>query len=225
MIIKDNYEAWLLQYHDGTLDKQTANAVEEFLRLHPHIAQEDMLYYSDVPLVPSLGNTYLYKGFLKQRPTNRHRWWYWAVAACMAGVLVTVWLWNAQLQPQTLVAQKATVDAEVWMPIADTDNWESTVEATAPMTHATYAQVRKPQPCCDSATDNELKVAPEYEEATVSTLQPNSLAPIQIKSDQLVVYGCPTINSSSLVRCPEEQPTCNNLACRLILTGQRLGML
>ena len=50
MIDEQNYEAYLLQYHDGTLDVKRAREVEAFLLQHPQIAWEDRQYYSDAPI-------------------------------------------------------------------------------------------------------------------------------------------------------------------------------
>ncbi len=47
MITTDNYEALLLQYHEGLLDEGQRREVETFLREHPDIEQEYRLYYSD----------------------------------------------------------------------------------------------------------------------------------------------------------------------------------
>ena len=40
MITTDNYEALLLQYHEGLLDEGQQREVETFLREHPDIEQE-----------------------------------------------------------------------------------------------------------------------------------------------------------------------------------------
>lgn len=73
MIDEQNYEAYLLQYHDGTLDVKRAREVEAFLLQHPQIAWEDRQYYSDAPIAAPLDSNYLYKAFLKQQPAQSHK--------------------------------------------------------------------------------------------------------------------------------------------------------
>lgn len=51
MITTDNYEAILLQYHEGLLDEGQRREVETFLHQHPDIEQEYRQYYSDEPIV------------------------------------------------------------------------------------------------------------------------------------------------------------------------------
>ena len=48
MITTDNYEALLLQYHEGLLDEGQQREVETFLREHPDISDADEWCYSRV---------------------------------------------------------------------------------------------------------------------------------------------------------------------------------
>ncbi len=227
MIDEQNYEAYLLQYHDGALDEQGVKEVEAFLLQHPRIAWEDKQYYSGTPIVAPLVSTYLYKGFLKHPHTHYHRGWYWAAAACVAGLLVTVWLWNIPegTHTQPVVAQQRTVATEVAAPTTGRVPQQALLAATSPTDTRADAQVRIQQSSHEEQRVQESEVGQVTEEAVADVTPPTPTAPMLCESDQLVVYGCPTVNSSSLVQYPEQQPVCNSFACRLYLTGRRLGML
>lgn len=227
MIDEQNYEAYLLQYHDGTLDEQDVQEVEAFLLQHPQIAREDRLYYCDAPLVTPLVSTYLYKGFLKQSRTHNQKWWYWMAAACVVGLLVAIGLWATPegTPPQPIVAQHRTSPKDVMARVADKESQQPLLRTTAsPSTVAgTPVRLRKSHPAEPIVQETEVGQVTEESVADVAPQVPT--APMFCESDQLVVYGCPTVNSSSLVQYPDGQPVCNNFACRLLLTGRRLGML
>ena len=227
MIDEQNYEAYLLQYHDGTLDEQGAKEVAAFLLQHPQIAWEDRQYYSDTPIVAPLASTYLYKGFLKQPRTLNHRGWYWAAAACVAGLLMAVWLWNTPegTHTQPVVAQRRTTPKEVTAPMMDKETQQPLLAAAASTSTKGDAQIRIQQSHQDEQMVQESEVEQVTEEAVADVTPQAPTAPVLCESDQLVVYGCPTVNSSSLVQYPEQQPVCNSFVCRLLLTGRRLGML
>ena len=115
MITKDNYEAMLLQYHEGLLDDRRRGEVELFLRQHPDIEQEYRQYYSSEPIVTPPPAHYLYKGFMKRQPTLGSTRRYWVAAACIAVLFATaVWLWvtsqpgsGTALAPTILIASTA----------------------------------------------------------------------------------------------------------------------
>ena len=227
MIDEQNYEAYLLQYHDGTLDVKRAREVEAFLLQHPQIAWEDRQYYSGEPIVAPLATTYLYKGFLKQPRTRNHKGWYWVAAACVAGLMMTVWLWIIPevIHTQPVVAQLHTATKEVAAPTADKEPSQHVLKTTVPLASMADAQVRLQQPHQEEQMFQEAEVGQVNEETVADAAPQAPTAPILCESDQLVVYGCPTVNSSSLVQCSEQQPVCNSFVCRLLLTGRRLGML
>ena len=227
MIDEQNYEAYLLQYHDGTLDVQRAREVEAFLLQHPQIAWEDRQYYSDAPIAAPLDSNYLYKAFLKQQPAQSHKGWYWAAAACVVGLLATVWLWGVREEsgPRPIVAQSSICPQEVLTPTADKEPSQHVLKTTVPPASMADAQVRLQQPHQEEQMFQEAEVGQVNVETVADAAPQAPTAPMLCESDQLVVYGCPTVNSSSLVQCSEQQPVCNNFVCRLLLTGRRLGML
>lgn len=227
MIDEQNYEAYLLQYHDGTLDEQGVKEVEAFLLQHPQIAREDKQYYCDAPLVAPLASTYLYKGFLKQSRTHNQKWWYWMAAACVVGLMVAIGLWSTPegTRPQPIVAQYCTSPKEVMARAADKESQQPSLRTTTSPSTMVGTPVRIRQSHPDEPMAQETEVGQVTEEAVADVTPSAPAAPMLCESDQLVVYGCPTVNSSSLVQYPDGQPVCNNLACRLLLTGRRLGML
>ena len=227
MIDEQNYEAYLLQYHDGTLDEQGAKEVETFLLQHPQIAWEDRQYYSGAPIVAPLATTYLYKGFLKQPRTRNHKGWYWAAAACVAGLLVTVWLWIIPEVTYTrpVVAQLHTTTKKVAASTTGKALQQPLLSTSASTPSRVDVQVSFQQPQHDEQMVQEAEVEQVTEETVADVALQAPTAPILCESNQLVVHGCPTVNSSSLVQDSEQQPVCNNFVCRLLLTGWRLGML
>ena len=223
MINENNYEAWLLQYHDGTLDKSDVSEVEAFLHQHPHIAENDRLYYSDTPLVTSIDSTYLFKGFLKHSPDNEHKRWHWTAVASIVGLLVAVWLWRAQ-EPspsQPLVVRNTAVPLETKISSVVQESEQPPIKTTESSTLGAVALAKHPL----SHHDEHIEPPTDVEQMNETSTAIVPVPPEHCESDQLVVYGCPVVNSNSLVLCPDDQPTCNNLACRLHLTGQRLGIL
>ena len=227
MIDEQNYEAYLLQYHDGTLDEQGVRELGAFLSQHPQIAWEDRHYYRDVPIAVPLDSEYLYKAFLKRQPAHSHKGWYWAAAACVAGLLVAVWLWNIPegTHSHPIVAQRHTTAKELTASTAGKEFQQPLLSTTALTPSKVDAQVRLRQSHKEEQMVQVSEVEQVTEEAVADVTSQAPTAPVLCESDQLVVYGCPTVNSSSLVQYPEQQPVCNSFACRLILTGRRLGML
>ena len=98
MITTDNYEALLLQYHEGLLDEGQQREVETFLREHPDIEQEYRLYYSDEPIVTPPDVQYQYKDALKRHPARAVVWWRWGAAACIAVLFATAVLLRSPSQ-------------------------------------------------------------------------------------------------------------------------------
>ena len=224
MITKDNYEAMLLQYHEGLLDARQRAEVEAFLQQHPDIEQEYRLYYSSDPIVTPPDALYMHKETLKRRPVRAVAWQRWAAAACIAVLFATaVWLWspsqpgsNNAAAPTGYVASAepatATVPAESSAPVVKPRTVEHTAAAKERHT-AVVSIAAEPETLQVDATPVEHLVAETTEQPPVC------------ESDKLVVYGCRVENRQDLVATPDVLGPCNSLACRLIATGQKIGML
>ena len=187
MITTDNYEALLLQYHEGLLDEGQQREVETFLREHPDIEQEYRLYYSDEPIVTPPDVQYQYKDALKRHPVRALVWWRWGAAACIAAIFATAVLLRSPSHAHPIAEMKRNAINE---PL--TTEPASLPKEAVPVEHLEPATSAQPQLC---------------------------------ESDRLVVYGCRVENRQDLVASPEHKETCHNLACRLIATGQKIGML
>lgn len=224
MLTKDNYEAMLLQYHEGLLDDRRREEVEAFLSQHPDIEQEYRQFYSSEPIVTPPSAHYLYKGFMKRQPTLGGTRRYWAAAACIAVLFATaVWLWVTS-QPGSDTASAPTVL------IASTEPATAVVPADscAPAIQTcTTEQVQVVKERCTAVAsviiEPESKLSEEMPFEQTEAVE--SGQPPVCESDRLVVYGCRIENRQDLVACPDEEEPCHNLVCRLILTGQRIGML
>ena len=223
MITKDNYEAMLLQYHEGLLDARQRAEVEAFLQQHPDIEQEYRLYYSNEPIVTPPDARYMHKRSIKQRPVSAIAWQHWAAAACIAVLFATaVWLWSpSQPGSNTTSSTGHVASAEPATAVATADSSTPAVEprmpeypATARERHTAVASVAaEPETIQADATPVEHFVAAASEQTPVC------------ESDKLVVYGCRVENRQNLVATPDAPEPCNSLACRLRNTGQKMGML
>ena len=195
MITTDNYEALLLQYHEGLLDEGQQREVETFLREHPDIEQEYRLYYSDEPIVTPPDVQYQYKDALKRHPVRVVVWWRWGAAACIAVLFATAVLLRSPSQTGI-----GTVS-----------------------TPAGYIASAEPATAIEPTESDSPSVQPRV---VAHPIEPATSAQPQLcESDRLVVYGCRVENRQDLVASPENKETCHNLACRLIATGQKIGML
>ena len=223
MITKDNYEAMLLQYHEGLLDARQRAEVEAFLQQHPDIEQEYRLYYSSDPIVTPPDARYMHKRSIKQRPVRAIAWQHWAAAACIAVLFATaVWLWSpSQPGSNTTPSTIHVVSAEPATAVATADSSTPAVEPRMPEysaavreRHTAVASVATdPETIQADATPVEHFVAAASEQTPVC------------ESDKLVVYGCRVENRQNLVTTPDAPEPCNSLACRLRNTGQKMGML
>jgi hypothetical protein len=107
-ITTDNYEEYFYQYCEGELTADERAAVEAFVTQHPELAEELSLYDPALKLeMPPMA--YPDKAGLLRRETKVIPLWRWAVAACVAAVLIGgVWLmWPNDNAPQQtgMVAQ------------------------------------------------------------------------------------------------------------------------
>lgn len=224
MITKDNYEAMLLQYHEGLLDDRRREEVEAFLRQHPDIEQEYRQYYSSEPIVTPPPAHYLYKGFMKRQPTLGGTRRYWVAAACIAVLFATaVWLWVTS-QPGSGTALAPTILIASTEPATAVVAADSCAPAIQPP--ATEHAKKVKERCTAVAS---VIIEPESKLSEVMPFEQTEAVesgqlPVY-ESDRLVVYGCRIENRQDLVACPDEEEPCRNLACRLILTGQKIGML
>lgn len=223
MITKDNYEAMLLQYHEGLLDARQRAEVEAFLQQHPDIEQEYRLYYSNEPIVTPPDARYMHKRSIKQRPVSAIAWQHWAAAACIAVLFATaVWLWSPS-QPGS-----NTTPSTIHVASAEPATAVATAESSAPVVkprtveHTAAAKERHTAVVSIAAEPETLQVdATPVEHLVAETTE----QPPVCESDKLVVYGCRVENRQDLVATPDVLGPCNSLACRLIATGQKIGML
>lgn len=216
MIDKSNYEAMLVQYHDGTLDQQAMLEVEQFLSQHPEIAAEDSLYYDTRPIVAHPKAEYQHKNRLK-RPTAAWRTaWRWAAAACLAGVIAGVWwIWSSPTPNESQVAQTTTPSIQnvitnptTPQPVAVKPN--ETAQKHVPTATMSVLQQGMPQMASGEALPTN---SPQPQHKVEECL-----------SDKLVVYGCNTATTNQLVHYADDEKPCNTFACRLAEAGQHLGM-
>ena len=224
MITTDNYEALLLQYHEGLLDEGQQREVETFLREHPDIEQEYRLYYSDEPIVTPPDVQYQYKDALKRHPARAVVWWRWGAAACIAVLFATAVLLRSP--SQTGIGTVSTPAGYIASaePATATEPTKSNSPSVQHRVAAhPIAEMKR------HAINEPLATKPASlpaEAVPVEHLVPETSAQPQLcESDRLVVYGCRVENRQDLVASPENKETCHNLACRLIATGQKIGML
>ncbi len=223
MITKDNYEAMLLQYHEGLLDARQRAEVEAFLQQHPDIEQEYRLYYSNEPIVTPPDARYMHKRSIKQRPVRAIAWQHWAAAACIAVLFATaVWLWSpSQPGSNTTPSTIHVASAEPATAVATADSCTPAVEPRT-VEHTAAAKERHTAVVSIAAEPETLQVdATPVEHLVAETTE----QPPVCESDKLVVYGCRVENRQNLVATPDALGPCNSLACRLIATGQKIGML
>ena len=224
MITTDNYEALLLQYHEGLLNEGQRREVETFLREHPDIEQEYRQYYSDEPIVTPPDVQYQYKDALKRHPVRALVWWRWGAAACIAAIFATAVLLRSPSQTGTDNVATPTGYIASAKPSTTVEPAESESPSVQPRAVAHPMAEMKRQ-----AINEPLATKPASlptEAVPVEHLEPATSAQPQLcESDRLVVYGCPVENRQDLVASPEDKETCHNLACRLIATGQKIGML
>ena len=214
MITTDNYEALLLQYHEGLLDEGQQREVETFLREHPDIEQEYRLYYSDEPIVTPPDVQYQYKDALKRHPARAVVWWRWGAAACIAVLFATAVLLRSPSQTGIGTVSTPTGYIASAKPATAIEPTESDSPSVQPRVVAhPIAEMKR------HAINEPL--------ATEPASLPAEAVPVEqlCESDRLVVYGCRVENRQDLVASPEHKETCHNLACRLIATGQKIGML
>jgi hypothetical protein len=224
MITTDNYEALLLQYHEGLLDEGQQREVETFLREHPDIEQEYRLYYSDEPIVTPPDVQYQYKDALKRHPVRALVWWRWGAAACIAVLFATAVLLRSPSQTGIGTVSTPTGYIASAKPATAIEPTESDSPSVQPRVVAhPIAEMKR------NAINEPLATKPASlpaEAVPVEHLEPATSAQPQLcESDRLVVYGCRVENRQDLVASPEHKETCHNLACRLIATGQKIGML
>ena len=223
MITKDNYEAMLLQYHEGLLDARQRAEVEAFLQQHPDIEQEYRLYYSNEPIVTPPDARYMHKRSIKQRPVRAVAWQRWAAAACIAVLFATaVWLWSpSQPGSNTTSSTGHVASTEPAMAVATADSSTPAVKPRM-VEHTAAAKERHTAVVSIAAEPETLQVdATPVEHLVAETTE----QPPVCESDKLVVYGCRVENRQDLVATPDVLGPCNSLACRLIATGQKIGML
>ncbi|MBO7577302.1 MAG: hypothetical protein J6T03_07530 [Bacteroidales bacterium] len=235
MITKDNYEAMLLQYHENLLDGRLREEVDAFLRQNPDIEQEYRQYYSCEPIVTPHHVHYRYKDSLKRKVVQPTAWRWWAAAACIAVLFATaVWLWSrtgtetgtgaeptgyiASAEPATTAMPASTATTSTQLEYTTKDG----AQAGLPKNAVAAEKKRLPMEMAREANQESLPDETQLKEQhmTAQTTQ----TPV-CESDKLVVYGIRVENRNNLVACPKADQPCNNLACRLALTGQRLGML
>ena len=224
MITTDNYEAILLQYHEGLLDEGQRREVEEFLHQHPDIEQEYRQYYSDEPIVTPPDVQYQYKDALKRHPVRAVVWWRWGAAACITVLFATAVLLRSPSQTGIGTVSTPTGYIASAKPATAIEPTESDSPSVQPRVVAhPIAQMKR------HAINEPLATEPASlpaEAVPVEHLEPAMSAQPQLcESDRLVVYGCRVENRQDLVASPEDKETCHNLACRLIATGQKIGML
>lgn len=224
MITTDNYEAMLLQYHEGLLDEGQRREVEEFLHQHPDIEQEYRQYYSDEPIVTPPDVQYQYKDALKRHLVRVVVWWRWGAAACIAAMFATtVLLWNPSQTGTDNVATPTGYIASA-KPSTTVEPTKSNSPSVQPRVVAHPIAEMKRHAINEPLTTEPASLPAEA--VPVEHLEPATSAQPQLcESDRLVVYGCPVENRQDLVASPENKETCHNLACRLIATGQKIGML
>lgn len=87
MITLKNYEQYLFQYAEGTLDEQQTLMVVHFLEEHPGIKEEFEIYL-DAPQVPRLEVVMPDKSKLQRKPLPRIVWIRIAAAACIAALVM-----------------------------------------------------------------------------------------------------------------------------------------
>ena len=235
MITMDNYEAMLLQYHEGMLNDRQRKEVEAFLRQHPDIEREYRLYYSSEPIVTPPETGYMYKKELKRQADHAPVWIRRAAAACAVAIATTtVWLWStAQNGGDT-----GTTTTEIVASAKHSTNINTTADTETPLppaidNHAPAATVTQRNNASTAktrcATGDPVNTLPttmvtEEKTATHCEVLPPSQSLLS-ESDRLVIYGCPVETRNNLVASPDDNGACRNLACRLIATGQKMGML
>ena len=214
MITKDNYEPMLLQYHENLLDRRLREEVEAFLRQNPDIEQEYRQYYSCEPIVTPHHVHYRYKDNLKRKAVQPTAWRWWTAAACIAVLFASaVWLWSR-------TGAKTGTGTEPTGYIASTEPATTATPASTATTSTQPEYAAKDAAQAAAEAVRQEKIA-EY---TAQLAAASEQTPV-CESDKLVVYGIRVENRNNLVASPKADEPCNNLACRLALTGQRLGML
>lgn len=235
MITKDNYEAMLLQYHENLLDRRLREEVEAFLRQNPDIEQEYRQYYSCEPIVTPHHVHYRYKDNLKRKAVQPTAWRWWTAAACIAVLFASaVWLWSrtgaktgtgteptgyiASTEPATTAMPASTATTSTQPEYAAKD----AAQAALPKNAVAAEKKHLPMEMAREAKQESLPGETQLKEQHMTTQ--TTQTPV-CESDKLVVYGIRVENRNNLVASPKADEPCNNLACRLALTGQRLGML
>ena len=87
-ITTDNYESWFYRYSEGELDEREQREVEAFAVQHPALADELNLYDPELKL-QAAPMVFADKESLMKHDHKVVPLWRWAVAACLAVVLMT----------------------------------------------------------------------------------------------------------------------------------------
>lgn len=113
-ITTDNYEEYFYRYCEGELTPAQCVEVECFAAAHPELAEELSLYDPQLKLEAETVEYSPIEPLIKKAPVV-FPLWRWAVAACVAGALVTgAWvLWPDQQQSAPMLAQKVDSIATV----------------------------------------------------------------------------------------------------------------